>query len=75
MTAMDNLSECRMDMEDVALAEAQGHFLTYIRPVEIGEHKGYGIYTGDGIQLAVFSSHEAAFFSARQQNLTPLSVH
>lgn len=77
MTATSDFSEVRSGMEALGAASVSDHFLTYIRPVEMGEGKGKGfaVCTEDGVQLAVFGSHEAAFFSARQHNLTPVSVH
>lgn len=50
-------------------------FTTYIREVPLGDSKGYAVCTEDGMQLAVFQTPEAAYFSARQFNLTPVSVH
>jgi hypothetical protein len=50
-------------------------FLTYIREIPMGDTKGYAVCTEDGMQLAVFQSPEAAYFSARQFNLSPVSVH
>lgn len=50
-------------------------FLTYIREIPLGDSMGYAVCTEDGIQLAVFQTPEAAYFSARQFNLTPVSVH
>lgn len=75
MTATNNHSESRIEMEGMESAVMPASFLTYIRPVVVGEGKGYAVCTEDGVQLAVFGSHEAAFFSARQHNLTPVSVH
>lgn len=75
MTAMDNLSEHSATFEEIGKAATSVQFLTYIRPVAMGEHTGYAVCTEDGVQLAVFGSHEAAFFSARQHNLEPVSLH
>ena len=35
----------------------------------------YGVYSDDGIQLAVFSTEEAAYYSARLNHLEPMLVH
>ncbi len=75
MSAIDNFSEPKPELEEIEVAAMQAHFLTYIRPITIGEGTGFAVCTEDGVQLAVFGSHEAAFFSARQHNLTPVSVH
>lgn len=51
-------------------------YITYIRPVTLDDNtEAYGVYSEEGIQLAVFASEEAAYFSARQSNLNPLRVH
>lgn len=75
MAAIDNLSEAKLELEEIEASAVQAHFLTYIRPISMGEGTGFAVCTEDGVQLAVFGSHEAAFFSARQHNLTPVSVH
>jgi|GEM_PF-1138419 len=51
-------------------------FMTYIKPIEL-ENCGiaYGVYSEDGAQLAIFGSYDAAFYSARHNNLTPVQVH
>ncbi len=75
MAAIDNFSDVSTPAESAEAAELSTSFLTYIRPVDLGEEMGYAVCTEDGIQLAVFGSEEAAYFSARQHNLTPVSVH
>lgn len=74
MSLMDNgLGET---MKEAFISAAQEtSFLTYIREVPMGDTKGYAVCTEDGMQLAVFQTPEAAYFSARQFNLTPVSVH
>ena len=50
--------------------------LTYIRPVHTqNKENGYAVCAADGTQLAVFPTYNAAYFTARQYNLTPLSVN
>lgn len=76
MTGSDQLSGQEYELEDtVAQATMDAKFLTYIRPVNMGEGIGYAVCTEDGAQLAVFASQDAAFFSARQHNLIPLQLH
>jgi hypothetical protein len=52
------------------------NFMTYIRPIHLDSCAvAYGVYSEDGAQLAIFGSYDAAFYSARQNNLTPVNVH
>ena len=48
---------------------------SYIRHVsgEVGD--GYAVCLADGTQLAVFPSHNAAYYTAIQFELNPQSVH
>ncbi len=62
-----------MEIGDAAMAMMGINHVTYIRPAQ-GE-EGYAVYAADGTRLAVFPNYEAAYFTARQFNLTPLSVH
>jgi hypothetical protein len=76
MTTTDSLSEMHgADTEETALMDVPKNFLTYIRPVLIGEERGYAVCSEDGVHLAIFGSHDAAYFSARQFNLSPQNVH
>ncbi|HEU5048645.1 MAG TPA: DUF1150 family protein [Rickettsiales bacterium] len=49
--------------------------IAYIKPFSSNGEAGYAVHLADGKQLAVFESYESAFFTARQYNLAPLSVH
>ena len=49
--------------------------MAYIRQVSEGQEKGFAVCAADGTQLAVFSTQEAAFFSARQHDLEPVQLH
>jgi hypothetical protein len=48
--------------------------VAYIKPISKGEN-GYAVCSSDGKQLAVFPNYDAAFFTARQYNLSPVNVH
>lgn len=51
-------------------------FTTYVRPVTLEDNVvAYGVYSDDGVQLAVFSTEEAAYYSARINHLEPVLVH
>lgn len=57
-------------------AYAGAAFMTYIRPVMLEDNTlAYAVCSEDGSQLALFASEEAAYFSARQNNLSPVHVH
>lgn len=47
----------------------------YIKTVPADKGTGYALFAADGTQLAVFPSREAAYFTARQHELEPLSLH
>ena len=49
--------------------------VAYGRPVETDRGPGYAVYAGDGTQLAVFSSRDAAYFAAKQHDLEPVLIH
>ncbi len=74
MTNMNNYSDESQDM-DVVAAPQEESFITYIKPVHVGDGFGYAVCTEDGAQLAIFATQEAAFYSARQFNLTPMVLH
>lgn len=76
MTATDNLPGAEYELEEMVVeASSDARYLTYIRPIQMGESIGYAVCSEDGSQLAVFATPEAAFFSARQHNLIPMRVH
>ena len=58
------------DSGDALIAQGVSH-VAYIRQVDTG----YGVFAADGTQLAVFESRDAAYYTARQHNLEPLSIH
>lgn len=49
--------------------------MAYLRPVKTDKGEGYGVFSGDGTQLAVFPSREAAYFAAKQHDLEPMDLH
>lgn len=49
--------------------------LAYVRPVLTEKGNGFGVYSADGTQLAVFSSRDAAYFAAKQHDLDPVDIH
>ena len=49
--------------------------VAYIRPFETENGKNYAVCTADGNQLAVFSSQDAAYFAAKQHDLSPMLIH
>lgn len=75
MAIMNDFSQADNMMEQSLAASTETNFLTYIKPVWLGEGTGYAVCTEDGVELAIFSSHDAAFYSARQHNLSPSSLN
>ncbi len=67
------LPELLQAVNQAAIAGDVTH-IAYIRPVTMGD-KGYAVCSADGKQLAVFPTYDAAFFTAREYNLTPVNVH
>jgi len=49
--------------------------IAYIKRLPQGGEAGYAVHSSDGTQLAVFENYDTAFFTARQHNLYPVSVH
>ncbi len=62
-------------VSDVIMALVGLETLAYIRPVQEGVVTGFGVFAADGTQLAVFETAETAYFTARQNNLQPVSLH
>ncbi|MFO1242292.1 MAG: DUF1150 family protein [Rickettsiales bacterium] len=51
-------------------------FVTYVRPIVLEDDlTAYGVYSEDGVQLAVFETEEAAYYSARLNHLEPVLIH
>lgn len=70
-----NYSKDEMNVGDAAMAMMGITTMTYIRPVTDDKGNGFAVCAADGTQLAVFPSYDAAFFTARQFNLTPVNIH
>lgn len=49
--------------------------LAYVKPVVTEQGNGFAVCSADGTQLAVFSTRDAAFFSAKQHDLDPVLIH
>ena len=64
-----------MDVADTAMSMMGITTMTYIRPVPNNKGSGFAVCAADGTELAVFESYDAAFFTARQFNLTPVNIH
>ena len=47
----------------------------YIKPVLTDKGNGYGVFATDGNLLAAFSTRDAAFFAAIQNELEPVLLH
>lgn len=76
MSTMDDAALSLETLEKFLGAPGEASFSTYIRPVKLDDHvTAYGVYSEDGTQLAVFSSREAAYYSAHLNHLEPMLVH
>lgn len=64
-----------LEMNEMVAALGELGNAAYIKAVPGEKGTGYALFAADGTQLAVFPSHEAAFFTARQHDLEPVSVH
>ncbi|MBM3617369.1 MAG: DUF1150 family protein [Alphaproteobacteria bacterium] len=64
-----------MEMNELVAALGDISNAAYIKTVPSNKGTGYALFAADGTQLAVFPSREAAYFTARQHELEPLSVH
>lgn len=64
-----------MELNEMVAALGELGNAAYIRTVPGNKGTGYALFAADGTQLAVFPSHEAAYFTARQHDLEPHSVH
>lgn len=64
-----------MELNEMVAALAELGNAAYIKTVPSEKGTGYALFAADGTQLAVFPSREAAWFTARQHDLEPVSVH
>lgn len=63
------------DLEDTLFTMIDTSPIAYVRPVITEQGKNYAVYTSDGMQLAVFSTRDAAYFAAKQHDLDPVLIH
>lgn len=52
-----------------------GSAMAYVRPVMTDKGNGYGVYSVDGLQLAIFPTRDEAYFAAKQHDLEPVLIH
>ena len=71
----DALQELRDALGNSALGLLDASCVSYIRQVRTEQGDRFALFAADGTQIALFDSHEAAYFTARQHDLDPLSVH
>lgn len=62
-------------LEELMMAMVGVETMAYIKPVSDGNEPGFAVFAADGTQLAVFPTEESAFYTARQNNLDPVSIH
>ena len=61
--------------EEILYSVIENCPIAYVRPVITENGKNYAVYTADGMQLAVFSTQDAAYFAAKQHDLDPVLIH
>lgn len=64
-----------MELNEIVAALGDLGNAAYIKTVSGDKGPNYALFAADGTQLAIFPSREAAYFTARQHDLEPLSVH
>lgn len=62
-------------LEELMMAMVGVETMAYIKPVSDGNEPGFAVFAADGTQLAVFATEEGAYYTARQNNLDPVSLH
>ncbi|MBN67063.1 MAG: hypothetical protein CMM94_05800 [Rickettsiales bacterium] len=63
------------EISDLVMSMVGVEYMAYIKPVLHEGEDGFAVFAADGTQLAVFDSHEAAYFTAKQHNLEPVNLH
>ena len=71
---MDSPNNNKQLYSDFYIAAMAAVPVAYIRPVVTREGKSFAVCTADGTELATFSTAEAAFFAARQNDLEPMYI-
>lgn len=69
-----HLQGLRQAVSVAALSLLDAGCLCYIRVVEKEAKTQYALCAADGTQLALFDSYDAAYFTARQHDLDPLTL-
>lgn len=73
MTTTDDIF---VSLEEFKVVGETTTFVTYVRPVFLEDApKAYGVYSEEGIQLALFDTEEAAYYAARLNHLEPVLIH
>jgi hypothetical protein len=49
--------------------------LVYVKPVVVKGQRAYGLFSGDGTEIAAFKNREVASAMARRENWEPVSAH
>ncbi|MFZ4125556.1 MAG: DUF1150 family protein [Rickettsiales bacterium] len=62
-------------LEELMMSMVGVETMAYIKPVSDGNEAGFAVFAADGTQLAIFPTEEGAYYTARQNNLDPVSIH
>lgn len=63
------------EMSPELLAEVGAMELAYVRPIQHGSRRGYGIFSASGELMAIATSRAGAFLIIRQHELEPVDAH
>ena len=72
---MDNTSNDKNMTPEVLTIVMHSLPVAYVRPVVTDKGTNYAVCTADGTQLALFATRDAAFFTAKQNDLEPTLIH
>ncbi len=65
----------RAQLEELMMAMVGLETMAYIKPISLDTGTQYAVFAADGTQLAMFDSHETAYYNAIKHNLDPVSLH
>lgn len=72
---MDTFNDDKLIASDMFSIVLDASPIAYVRPVMTEKGVNYAVCSADGTQLAVFTTQDAAFFSAKQHDLEPVLIH
>jgi len=61
-------------VQDIMMAMLGMDTMAYIKPTLSDGMTVYAVYAADGTQLATFDTEDSAYYTARRNNLEPVSL-